>query len=631
MVRMLAIALLLVVASAPTSPRQVADIVITGRVTTAEGGSPVPGAVVALAGTSWAVLTDHYGEFRLLVPESVLPARDARLSIRANAFADTEVALPPARDGTVRVDVQLRQASFLDELMVVGYGAQRRAAPTAAAGVWSGAVNSYAPMPHADWNTEAYAYIEENGFRSPVTAPLSTFSIDVDRASYSNVRRFLLEGRLPPVDAVRIEEMVNYFGYDYPTSVGEHRFAVTTELGTAPWQPGHLLLRIGLASEPVPMDAIPPGNLVFLIDVSGSMDAPNKLPLVKQSLRMLVDQLRPVDRVAIVVYAGTAGVVLPSTPGNDRRRILDSIESLQAGGSTAGGAGLLLAYGIAAENHIPGGNNRVILATDGDFNVGASSESELVRLVSDHRRQGTFLTVLGFGTGNLQDSRMQAIAQHGNGNYAYIDGLLEARKVLVSELGGTLLTVAQDVKLQVEFNPAVVRAYRLIGYENRLLNPEDFSNDHVDAGEMGAGHVVTALYEIVPVGADSPADIGGVDPLRYQPSSPNPLPSAGTGEVAFVRARYKVPGEEESRLLELPVSSQSGATSEDFRFAAGVAGFGMLLRGSEHRGSTDVDMILDLARAGRGRDEDGLRAEFIRLVELYAAIATSRGGHYEGE
>ncbi|MBV9773398.1 MAG: VWA domain-containing protein, partial [Gemmatimonadetes bacterium] len=449
---------------------------------------------------------------------------------------------------------------------------------------------------------------------------------DVDRASYSNVRRFLLDGELPPKDAVRIEEMVNYFSYDYPEPRGEHPFSVTTEVGDAPWAPGHRLLRIGVHSPRVQTDRLPPSNLVFLIDVSGSMESPDKLPLVKQSLRMLVDQLRPQDRVALVVYAGAAGLVLPSTPGSQRGRILDALERLEAGGSTAGGAGLRLAYQVARENHIPGGNNRVILATDGDFNVGVSSDAEMTRLVEEKRGQGTFLTVLGFGTGNLKDSKMEQMADHGNGNYAYIDNLLEARKTLVSEMGGTLLTVAKDVKLQVEFNPARVKAYRLIGYENRMLASEDFNDDRKDAGELGAGHSVTALYEIVPVGADADGAVRTVDPLRYQaPSRPAAGAATGGRELAFVKVRYKRPAEEQSRLMQQPVLDRSGAPSRDLSFAAAVAGFGMLLRESENAGTLTPQQVAALARDSRGEDREGYRAEFVRLVELFRDLRSAHG------
>jgi Ca-activated chloride channel family protein len=583
-----------------------------------------------MAGTTYAVLSDSNGDYRIVVPTEAFPSGELRILATMLGFERAEVPVSRNSTGTVRVDLQLRPAVLaLQELVVVSYDQRVRNSEAAVGppttGAATGFVGGYAgpASAPADWNRESYAHISENAFRAAADAPLSTFSIDVDRASYSNVRRFLLEGRLPPTDAVRIEEMVNYFNYEYPTSRGEHPFAVTTELGQAPWSEGHQILRIGLASQPMDLEELPFSNFVFLLDVSGSMNSPDKLPLVKQSLRLLVNELRPRDRVAIVVYAGAAGLVLPSTPGNQKARILSAIEALEAGGSTAGGAGLRLAYRIAEENHLSGGNNRVILATDGDFNVGVSSDSEMVRLVTERRAKGTFLTVLGFGTGNLQDTKMEQMAQHGNGNYAYIDSLLEARKVLVTEMGGTLVTVASDVKLQVEFNPARVASYRLIGYENRLLAPEDFNDDQRDAGELGAGHVVTALYEIVPVGIESEVQPGRVDPLRYQqPASVTPAPLASE-EIAFVRVRYKQPGRNRSLLLEQPVTGRMGRRTADFDFATAVAGFGMLLRNSEHRGSIDVRQILALATAGRGSDEHGHRAEFVRLVELYRGIASA--------
>jgi Ca-activated chloride channel family protein len=394
-------------------------------------------------------------------------------------------------------------------------------------------MNRYDP----NFNTESYAHIVENGFLGVETNPLSTFSIDVDRASYANVRRFINDGQRPPIDAVRIEELVNYFHYDLPDPTSEHPFSISTEVTRAPWNTDHRLVRIGLQGQRVDLDDQPPSNLVFLLDVSGSMNTPNKLPLLKDALGLLVNSLREEDRVAIVVYAGAAGLVLESTSGDQKEVILDAIERLSAGGSTAGGAGIRLAYDVARHNHIRGGNNRVILATDGDFNVGASSDGEMTRLIEEKREQGTFLTVLGFGTGNIQDSKMEALADHGNGNFAYIDNIGEARKVLVEEMGGTLFTIAKDVKIQVEFNPARVQAYRLIGYENRLLAAEDFNDDTKDAGELGAGHTVTALYEVIPVGVETDYTIGGVDSLRYQTPVAQQLPD--TGELLFVKLRYR--------------------------------------------------------------------------------------------
>lgn len=469
------------------------------------------------------------------------------------------------------------------------------------------------------FNTEEYNLIQENPFLAVANNPLSTFGIDVDPASYSNVRRFIRDQRLPPRDAVRIEEMVNYFSYDYPDPTGPHPFAVVTEVAPAPWNPRHQLVHVGIQGRRMRTAQLPPSNLVFLVDVSGSMESPDKLPLVKASLRMLVEELSERDRVAIVVYAGAAGLVLDATPGSRREEILDAIERLEAGGSTAGAAGIRLAYEVARRNHVPGGNNRVILATDGDFNVGVSSEAELVQLIEEKRAQGTFLTVLGYGTGNLADARMEQIADHGNGNYAYIDGLAEARKVLVQEMGGTLFTIAKDVKLQVEFNPARVRAYRLIGYENRLLRAEDFADDRKDAGELGAGHSVTALYEVVPVDADTDVRGGEVAPLRYQQPSSDPV-TAFAGELMNVAIRYKQPEGQESVLLShaVRVPERGARPSDDFRFAAAVAEFGMLLRQSEHRGRASLEDVLSLARGAVADDEH--RAGFVQMVQDYARL-----------
>ena len=480
----------------------------------------------------------------------------------------------------------------------------------------------YAPEAAADYrhispsyyhNTESYAHVEENGFQLVGESPLSTFSIDVDRASYANVRRFIEDGQRPPVDAVRIEEMINYFPYEWEEVAGEHPFAVTTEVWEAPWRPEHRLVRIGLTAQSVDTRDLPPGNLVFLIDVSGSMESPDKLPLLKKAFALLVEQLRAEDRVAIAVYAGAAGLVLPSTPGDAREEILAALENLRAGGSTAGGEGIRLAYEVARENYIDGGNNRVILATDGDFNVGASSDGEMVRLVEKERESGVFLTVLGFGTGNLKDSKMEQIADHGNGNFHYVDSLLEARKVLVEEMGGTLLTLAKDVKVQVEFNPARAAGYRLIGYENRLLDAEDFNDDTEDAGELGAGHTVTALYEVVPAGLPVPG--GTVDDLRYQPEGETAVEGGFEEELMYVKVRYKDPDGSVSRLLEQPVVEAPDGPSTDFRFAASVAGFGMLLRDSPHVGDYTLGDVIGLAGRGQGQDPRGYRGEFIRLVE----------------
>jgi Ca-activated chloride channel homolog len=468
-------------------------------------------------------------------------------------------------------------------------------------------------------NTEAYARIEDNRFLAAAANPLSTFSIDVDAASYSNVRRFLSQGTLPPADAVRLEELVNYFSYTYPDQTGRHPFAVSADVGPCPWEPEHRLVRIGLQAKKMATRDLPPSNLVFLIDVSGSMQSEDKLPLVKQAFRALVQELRMEDRVAIVVYAGAAGLVLPSTSGEDKATILSAIDRLEAGGSTAGGAGLRLAYDVARENYLPEGNNRLILATDGDFNVGVSSDAEMIRLVEARREEGTFLTVLGFGTGNLKDAKMEQMADKGNGHYAYIDNFREAHKVFVREFGGTLFTVAKDVKIQVEFNPARVQAYRLLGYENRLLAKEDFADDRKDAGEMGAGHAVTALYEVVPTGA-APVAIGE-DSLTYQQVTLRPSANRSS-ELLSVRLRYKEPTGSRSRLLSVPVVDRGDHhTSDDLRFASAVAAFAMVLRNSEYKGTADYNLVLALARQARGEDEEGYRQEFISMVERARALS----------
>ncbi len=467
-------------------------------------------------------------------------------------------------------------------------------------------------------NTEEYDTIVENEFVAVADDPLSTFSIDVDTASYSNIRRFLRDGALPPSPAVRIEEMVNYFDYTYEGPSGPHPFAVATEVAPAPWQPDHLLVHIGLQGKQLAQGNAPAKNLVFLLDVSGSMAEPDKLPLLQHAMRLLASQLRDEDRVSIVVYAGAAGVVLE--PTNDRRAIEDALGRLEAGGSTNGGQGITLAYALAAKNFRPGAVNRVILATDGDFNVGPSSNGELVELIEKQREGGVFLTVLGFGTGNLGDAGMEALADHGNGNYAYIDGPREAEKVLLREVDSTLVTVAKDVKLQVEFNPAEVASYRLIGYENRKLAHQDFNDDKKDAGEIGAGHEVTALYEVVLAGTGSSQ--GKVDPLKYQGGRTNTAASAG-GELLNVKLRYKQPDGDESAMFEVPVRDLDRAPSTDFRFAAAVAEFGMLLRDSKFKGKASWAQTIELAKGATGEDRHGDRRE---LVEMVRAAAKLSGG-----
>lgn len=476
------------------------------------------------------------------------------------------------------------------------------------------------PQTGGKFNTENYNRIDDNPFHRVDNDPLSTFSIDVDTAAYSNMRRFITQGQLPPKDAVRIEELINYFPYNYPQPTGNRPFSVTTEVTAAPWNPQHKLVQVGLQGKRLESETLPPSNLVFLIDVSGSMGEPDKLPLVQQSLKLLVNKLRPEDRVSLVVYAGNAGVVLPATPGNQKTKILAAIDRLQAGGSTAGGQGIELAYKIAKQNFLKLGNNRVILATDGDFNVGVSSDAELTRLIEQKRDQGIFLTVLGFGTGNYKDSKMEQLADKGNGNYAYIDTLLEAKKVLVNDIRGTLFTIAKDVKIQVEFNPAKVQAYRLIGHENRLLQNQDFNDDKKDAGEIGAGHSVTALYEIIPTGTKSDVKLPEVDPLRYQRSGVTATNTADN-EMMLVKLRYKLPQDITSQLITQTIKDSdfkvNQIPSTNLRFAAAVATFGMILRDSEYKGNANYDLVIKLATQGQGEDQEGYRGEFIRLVEKY--------------
>ncbi len=472
------------------------------------------------------------------------------------------------------------------------------------------------PRNRPEWNRESYTYNEEQGFHAVHNDPLSTFSIDVDTASYSNIRRFINQGSLPPVGAVRIEEMVNYFDYAYPQPNNDP-LSITSEVGPCLWQPDHKLVRIGLKGKTIDSGNLPPSNLVFLIDVSGSMHDANKLPLLKKSMRLLVGQLGAQDRVAIVVYAGCDRIVLPPTSGADKKTIMAAIDNLAAGGSTNGASGIITAYDLAGRSLMPGGNNRIILASDGDFNVGVTSRGELQKLIEEKKASGIYLTVLGFGMGNYHDDTMEVLADKGNGNYAYIDNLMEAKKVLVREMTGTMFTIAKDVKIQVEFNPAKVAAYRLVGYENRVLADEDFNNDKKDAGEIGAGHSVTALYEVILTGGGG---IPAIDPLKYQrPSTANiSLPEQYGKELLTVKVRYKEPRKESSKLLSVAVKEDTQgltAKSADFHFASAVASYGMLLTNSPNKGALSYQTIIAAAKNGRGNDNNGYRAEFIRMVE----------------
>jgi Ca-activated chloride channel family protein len=600
---------------------------VTGTVSD-ESGSPLPGVTVTIKDSNKGTVTDINGNYSIQVAGG-----ENILLFNYIGYETLEVKI----NGRTVINVKLTPSQVeLEEVLVTGHAERKKIlhfkSEPAVRGVMSGNI---APQAYASYdatypvhNTEGYSTIHENGYKDVLRQPLSTFSIDVDKASYSNVRRFLNLGQLPPKDAVRIEEMINYFSYDYPEPEGEHPFSVTTELSVCPWNEGHQLLHVGLKGMEMEKEELPASNLVFLLDVSGSMNAPNKLPLLKSSFELLVKQLRKEDRVAIVVYAGAAGLVLESTPGDENEKILEAIQRLSAGGSTAGGAGLMLAYKVATDNYIENGNNRIILATDGDFNIGASSNAEMERMIEKEREKGIYMTVLGFGMGNYKDDKMEIIADKGNGNYAYIDNIQEARKVMISEFAGTLFTIAKDVKFQLEFNPERVKAYRLIGYENRLLNDEDFNDDKKDAGEMGAGHTVTALYEIIPAG--SKENISNIDPLKYQetPKRKEVKPDVDA-ELLTIKLRYKKPDGLNSILIERPVQGEildAEKLSDNFKFSAAVAGFGLLLRDSEYKGNLTVEDVLSMARSAKGEDEEGYRSEFIKLVKTAESIGGFTAG-----
>jgi Ca-activated chloride channel homolog len=603
---------------------------ITGKITD-DKGNPIPGAAITQKGTRTGTFSSPQGDFSLTVS-----SENALLVISAIGFESKEFVIGSRR--VFNITLSAKANTDLREVVVTraapsnkrrDYSAQELYEKQAPLYARNGAL---ADTQAADYDGEGYDAIVENEFLSAAASPLSTFSIDVDAASYSNVRRFLKEGSMPPPGAVRIEEMINYFRYDYPQPKKGDPFSVNTEIGTCPWNPQHKLALVALQGKNIPENQLPASNLVFLIDVSGSMMTENKLPLLKKSMKLLVDKLRDEDNVAIVVYAGNAGLVLPSTSGANKTKIKDAIDALQAGGSTAGGAGIKLAYQTAEDNFMEDGNNRVILCTDGDFNVGISSNDALETLIEEKRGSGIFLTVLGFGTGNYQDAKMQRLAGKGNGNHAYIDELDEAKKVLVNEFGGTIFTIAKDVKLQVEFNPAAVNGYRLIGYENRLLAKEDFNNDKKDAGEMGSGHTVTALYEIIPAGIEN-GFIQKTDSLKYQTAQQTNA-AVLSSEMMTVKMRYKQPGGETSRLMELPVANANTSienSSANFRFAAAVAQFGMLLRNSKFRQQSNYDMVSNLAGNALSGDSEGYRKEFVKLVKKAAALSkTAKQGSENG-
>ncbi|MDR3010333.1 MAG: von Willebrand factor type A domain-containing protein [Sphingobacterium sp.] len=596
---------------------------VSGKVVDANTGIALVGVQVSNAVTKVRGLTDDKGNYRIQV-------RDGKNTLVFSYIGYLEQRVAVNHRSTVDVAL-VQQNNTLDEVVVTGSErkAKRQTAPmmnvnAAMSGQVSGLYirgTGYVP----NQNQESYQKVKENKFINPRKEPLSTFAADVDAASYSNVRRFINSGTLPEKDAVRVEEMINYFQYQVAGPKNGEPVNIVTELTKAPWNTAHQLMRVTLKAKDMPTEKLKASNLVFLIDVSGSMMGPGRLPLVKASLKMLVDQLRDIDHVAIVTYAGSAGVKLESTPGDEKMKIKSAIEELEAGGSTAGAAGIKKAYEIAKQQFIKGGNNRIILASDGDFNVGESSDESMEELIAKESKSGVFLTVLGYGMGNLKDSKMEILADKGHGNYAYIDNISEARKAMVTEFGGTLFTVAKDVKIQVEFNPTYVQAYRLVGYENRLLEAEDFNNDQKMGGDMGVGHVVTALYEIVPVGVES-GMVGTVDPLKYQQHA-NQVAGRRNAELATVKFRYKEPGGEKSKLQQKVVGTavtELNTVSEDFRFVTAVAELGLLLRDSDFKQKANFDQLIVRAKASKGKDEEGYRAEFIRMAENARDLSRSK-------
>lgn len=592
---------------------QAQTFVVQGTITLSDGGV-ASHAIIKEKFTSNQIIADSLGRFRLHVtsPKAVLV-------VNAMGYMDKEVKLNGQQKMNIRLE---RNNKALAELAEINIAAHQKQTKMVQANVQTGMmmlVGGYnpipAPPPPIGWNTEGYDRIQETGFRLVKDQPLSTFSIDVDGAAYSNVRRLIKNGSLPPDGAVRIEEMINYFTYDYAQPTGNAPVVIHTELTTSPWNKDNRLLMIGLQAKKMDVTDLPPANLVFLVDVSGSMFSPNKLPLVKSSLHLLVNQLRPSDQVTIVTYAGSANAALTTTHGNQKSKIREAIDRMEAGGGTAGAAGIQLAYKLAQEQFLSKGNNRVILCTDGDFNIGVSSDDELERLIEMKRNAGVFLSVLGFGMGNYQDAKLQKLANKGNGNHAYIDDIMEARKVFVHEFGGTLFTIAKDVKLQLEFNAQHVKGYRLIGYENRRLSNEDFNNDAKDAGEMGSGHTVTAIYELVLPGNDLPGT-ADVDSLKYQ--SVKHLPG-NKDELLTIKMRYKDPDGEASKKIETVVRAQDAIdinkASTNVRFAASVASFGLTLSNSAYKGTANHLMALELAKHALGTDKDGYRREFVDLIE----------------
>ncbi|TJZ50795.1 DUF3520 domain-containing protein [Sphingobacterium olei] len=620
---------------------------ITGKIVD-DANVPIAGVEVRNTTKKINTLSDQSGIYNIKAGEGD--------ELTFNCVGYVSQSIKVGKSNTINVTL-LAQVNQLDEVVVVGYGAAKREALTGSAVIIRG--QDAKDIPVTNYNnllqgkvagvnvsanrsgqqnilirgvspiretqqSESYRGIEENKFINPLNQPLSTFAADVDAASYGNVRRFIKSGQLPPVDAVRIEEMINYFQYSLDAPENGDPVNIKTELAQAPWNAKHQLLRISLKAKNVPTGKLPASNFVFLVDISGSMMNANKLPLVKSSLKLLVDQLREVDKVAIVTYAGNANVALESISGSQKMKIKDVIEGLQAGGSTAGGDGLKMAYKMARQNFIKNGNNRIVMATDGDFNVGASSDDDMEKLISRERESGVHISILGYGMGNYKDSKLELLANKGHGNYAYIDNITEARKAIITEFGGTLFTVAKDVKIQVEFNPNMVKAYRLVGYENRLMAAEDFNNDNKLGGDMGVGHAVTAIYEVVPAGVNSEI-IGSVDDLKYQKTE-RKTTANNSSELATVKFRYKEPYGERSKLKQQIVLANAGnisAMSEDFQFATSVAELGMLLRNSDYKQNANFDGLIKRAKLAKGKDDEGYRAEFIRMAEDAKALTKS--------
>lgn len=608
----------LLIAVFPALSDYFTDNVITGKVTDSKTGNPLPGVNVLWKGHTTGTSTDTAGIFSIAVSK-----KTKILVFSAVGYAAQEIIIS---GNELPLEIKLTaSANSLGEIVVSSYGIEKQLQGRASGIIINRKrnrpqlhVDRIDNLPEPEFNTENYDHITENRFLETTVNPLSTFSIDVDGASYSNVRRYLQGGQLPPAGAVRIEELINYFHYDYPQPKAEDHFSINTEIADCPWNKENKLVMIGLQGKKIPVEDLPASNIVFLIDVSGSMQHENKLPLVKSSIKLLIEQLREEDQVSIVVYAGNAGLVLPSTSGSNKQKIQNAVNELEAGGSTAGGAGIMLAYKVAKENFNKKGNNRVILCTDGDFNVGLSSDASLVELIEKERESGVFLTILGYGMGNYKDNKMQQLADKGNGNHAYIDNIDEAKKVLVNEFGGTLFTIVKDVKLQVEFNPAKVQGYRLLGYENRILNKEDFKNDRKDAGDIGSGHTVTALYELIPAGVKSDF-ILKTDPLKYSKSGKGTLDL--NDELMNIKFRYKKPDGEKSMLIEHAVDDyQVAKTSDNFRFVSAVAQFGMLLTNSEFKQTASFEKATLLASGAIGDDEEGYRTEFLKLIKKAAKL-----------